>query len=387
MSKVRIAIIEPVGGHGGMNYYDFSLCNSLATYTDHITLYTCDETELSKTANFNFKRPFIKIYGNSNIVIRALRYIFGLIFSIIDAKKNRYQISHFHFFGISWLEAISVILAKIFRLRVVITAHDVESFSNSKGITLSRIVYGLSDKIIAHNLISKKSLIDLGINTTAIDIIHHGNYINSIRPALNKKDSRAKLGIPESDPCVLFFGQIKKVKDLSTLIQAIGIAKKSQTNIKLVIAGKIWKDDFSQYESIINQHDLNDSIILHIKYIPDNLVDLYFSACDIVALPYKRIYQSGVVLLSLSHKKPVIVSNIEGMTEIITDGVNGFVFETGNPNSLAEAIIKAINNQDLTEKIANAGHQTVLKHYSWESSAEKHYSTYEAILEQSRKKL
>jgi glycosyltransferase involved in cell wall biosynthesis len=102
----------------------------------------------------------------------------------------------------------------------------------------------------------------------------------------------------------------------------------------LLIAGKSWKNDFSYYKKIIDKYNLSQHIILHNNFIPHNDVKYYYSAADLVVLPYKKIYQSGVLMMTLSYQKPALVSDLDPLNEIIEDGKNGFVFKSEDHDSL-----------------------------------------------------
>ena len=118
-----------------------------------------------------------------------------------------------------------------------------------------------------------------------------------------KEESIRKLSLPSNRPIILFFGQIKKVKGIDVLIEALSKVIKNHPEAYCVIAGKVWKDDFSAYQNRIDELGINDNIRTDIKFIPDDYIKCYFNAADIVALPYRQIYQSGVVLLAAAYEK------------------------------------------------------------------------------------
>ena len=133
---------------------------------------------------------------------------------------------------------------------------------------------------------------------------------------------------------LLFFGMIKKVKGLDLLLTAFSRIIKRHSDIVLLIAGKSWKNDFSYYKKIIDKYNLSQHIIFTNNFIPHNDVKYYYSAADLVVLPYKKIYQSGVLMMTLSYQKPALVSDLDPLNEIIEDGINGFVFKSEDHDSL-----------------------------------------------------
>lgn len=377
---MKIAIIEPVGGHGGMNYYDFGLCYGLAQAGVEVTLYTCDETIVPQSLAFNVELYFQKIYGNAPKLLRAGRYLVGLLRSLSDARSFGATLVHFHFFHTSLLELLSVYLAKIYGFKVVVTAHDVDSFIGDSIQWMAQRAYHTSDLVIAHNQVSLKELIErLYIPQFNIRVIPHGNYINFTGIPETQQQSREELAVFGKGPFLLFFGQIKEVKGLDILLNALPNVIKKFPSIQLVIAGKVWKDNFSQYQALIEKHKLNNHVISHIRYIPDDLVGYYYSASDLVVLPYRKIYQSGALLMAMSFGRPVLVSNLEGMTEVIHDDVNGFVFRQGDSEHLAQRLNEVLSVPQKMSKIAEAGYATVSSRNSWIHIGEKTVQAYSEL--------
>lgn len=162
---------------------------------------------------------------------------------------------------------------------------------------------------------------------------------------LDKTAARRALGLPEDDNIVLFFGLIRAYKGLDILIEAFSELK-SQSSIKLLIAGEFYKD-IQPYLDQIENYGIKDRVLLHGKFIPNEEVKLYFSAADLVALPYKSATQSGVTQVSFQFEVPTLVTNVGGLGEIIPDKVAGYVVEPDG-KSIAEAISDYFANKRMT---------------------------------------
>ena len=378
---LRIAVIEPVGGHGGMDYYDFGLCGGLAEAGADVVLHTCDETNLPINAAFEVRHTYTGIYGKARSWRRGLRYARATLSSIWSAMRENRRICHFHLFHTGPLQTLNVVLAKIFRRRVVITAHDVESFVESLEVPLlSRWVYRQADRVIAHNRISRQELIDrIGLANEKIAVIPHGNYLHAIHPLPEQDEARRDLGVAVHAKVILFFGQIKDVKGLDLLLEAIPEVVEEHSDTILLIAGKPWKTDFSTYEAQMEKLAIREHCIAHIRYIDDEDVPLYYSAADVVALPYRRIYQSGVVLMAMSYGKAVLVSDLPGMTEIVTDGIDGYVFKRGDASDLAQKLCAALEDEGKRKLLSEQGFQRVRDDYDWQIIGEKTGELYATI--------
>lgn len=380
---MKVAIIEPVGGHGGMNYYDFSLAEGLVAAGAEIIVYTCDKTDVSQEFNFEIKRIFKRIWGSEHKSSRAFRFAHCLLKTLIDARRENVELIHYHFFHYTPMESFCVWLAHLFRFPIVITVHDLESFAGHHSNLAAQRILVRADKIIAHNIASQRELIKkTNLPTENISIIPHGNYLDTIPKTPFKKEARNILQLAPDDHVLLFFGQIKEVKGLDLLLQALPKVITEIPNLKLVIAGKVWKDDFSKYENLVQKNNLQENICFHIGYIPDIEVATYYRAADLVVLPYRRIYQSGVLLMAMSYDVPVVVSDLDGMIEIIQHRQNGFVFQNGNPTSLSEQIIHALSNHDQLNQISQKAHETVAQKHSWEMIGQMTFKLYQAIIKQ-----
>lgn len=383
---MQVAIIEPVGGHGGMNYYDFSLAQNLSSSGVEVSVYTCEETTIPQDITYEVILSFQQIWGRKNKFLRAINFFRSLVRTFINTKKKSIRIVHYHFFHYTFLELLCVVTAKISGMKIVVTSHDIESFTNGGVIkNINSLIFFFTDHIIVHNNNSKKELLRRDtIQPDKISIIPHGNYLEYIKDMRMSSATKTKedLNIQNRTPVILFFGQVKQVKGLDILIKATAKVKEKYPEILLIIAGKVWKDNFRNYSQLIDQLELKENVIADIKYIDDADVYKYYSAADIVALPYRKIYQSGVLLMAMSYGIPAIVSNLEGMTEIITHLKNGFVFKNENVDDLAAKLIDAFSDRERLQQIGECGLKTVTEEYDWKQIGKKTAQVYHAVIEE-----
>ena len=158
---------------------------------------------------------------------------------------------------------------------------------------------------------------------------------------LNKMDARKALKLPTDKQLVLFFGLIRNYKGLDMLLDAMNELK-SHPNIVLVIAGEFYEDK-QPYLDLIEKYQIQNQVILHGKFIANEDVKLYFSAADLVALPYRSATQSGVTQVSFHFEVPTLVTNVGGLGEIIPDKVAGYVVAP-NGKEIAEGIKDYFDN-------------------------------------------
>ena len=193
-------------------------------------------------------------------------------------------------------------------------------------------------------------------------------------------EARRTLGIEASAKVVLFFGQIKDVKGLDLLIQSLPIIAQEVPSVLLLIAGRPWKTEIARYDALIDELNVRAKCRLHIGFVPDDEVSTYYAAADVVALPYRRIYQSGVLLMAMTFGRPVVVSDLPGMTEIVADGVTGYVFLQGSKDDLAKALIRALKDEIDCRGVAMRASEYIRKHHNWNQIGAQTAQLYRRLL-------
>lgn len=187
---------------------------------------------------------------------------------------------------------------------------------------------------------SEKVMKDLRLFTqkSAKQVLHP--LYDNFGQAVEKSEARKYLGINESDKIILFFGFIRKYKGLDLLLEAMKLLKDEPglSNLKLLIAGEFYEDK-KPYEDLIGQLEISDRLILKTDFITDSEVKYYLSATDFVIQPYKHATQSGVTPLAYHFEKPMVVTNVGGLPDLVPTGKVGLVAEP-NAASIAEQIKK-----------------------------------------------
>lgn len=180
--------------------------------------------------------------------------------------------------------------------------------------------------------------------------------------AVSKSEALKKLGLDASFNYLLFFGIIRKYKGLDTLLDAMAIEEIKAQKIKVIVAGEFYEDD-APYFNLIKKHQLEDSVVMVNKFIPDVDVVNYFCAADMIVQPYKHATQSGVTQIAYHFNKPMLVTNVGGLAEMIPNQKVGYVTES-NPKSVAESIIDFYTNTREEEFIA--GVKDEKQKYTWD---------------------
>ena len=165
---------------------------------------------------------------------------------------------------------------------------------------------------------------------------------------LSKSDARKKLGIAENKKVLLFFGYIRAYKGLMNLIEAMPYLLKEDENYFLLIVGEFYESKEKYFERI-KELNIDKNVLVIDEFVPNEEVGLYYSAADLVVLPYNSATQSGILNIAYGFKKPVVVTNVGGLPELVEDGKTGFIVEPHNPLALAEGIKKYFSASNIDE--------------------------------------
>jgi len=365
----KIAIIDSVAARGGSHhFYLFGQSLGLINEGLEVRLFTNDLTENPNIEGLRLKHYYKGIFGRKSNITAGILYIIGSVRSIIGARYFGATICHYHLFHVNMFVVFDLISSKIMGLKVVYTVHDVVSNLDKTKSSSKLIDFVLrnADKLITHNEFSKNQMLDLfkGIDKD-VAVIPHGNYLPFIKSEKVENDSREYLHLPKNKKILLFFGMIKRIKGLEILLNSLVKVKEIFPDIVLLIAGKSWEDDFNIYQEIIDREGLNENCIIHNKYIPSEDVAHYFCSCDLSVLPYKRISQSGVLMMAMSYNSAVLTSDLLPFTEIIVDNETGFLFESENVKSLSDKIISILKDDSSVSKVREKGMNLIKTEYNW----------------------
>lgn len=364
----KISIIDPVGGHGGMDYYDYGLAYGLGKNSLTVDYYTCSNTNLLSFENVQTKDVFDHVWDKKGI-FKLITFLNGYLKAFKDARLNKANVFHFQFFSLGSLNLIVLSLAFWFKQKKIVTLHDIESFHKVNSKLVSKLCLKLIDGIIVHNQFSKSEFENTFSFKGQLTIIPHGNYLPFVKPqALSAEPSKVN---------ILFFGQIKEVKGVDILLDAMAEVVAKSNKFHLTIAGRPWKTEAVDYENKIKELGLSNDVSTHFRYIKDEEVREFYKDASIVVMPYKKIYQSGVLLLSLSYGRTVIVSDLLPFTDVITDRDNGFVFESNNPSSLANCILNL--NDNLISEVTKKSQHLISEKYDWKTIGKETSNFYHAL--------
>ncbi|MBN1472371.1 MAG: glycosyltransferase [Syntrophaceae bacterium] len=269
-----------------------------------------------------------------------------------------------------------------FKLRkkpVLFTVHNVLSHEKSAiYVALSRLLFTLGDRFIVHSALNKQQLLELyKIPPDRVSVVPHGSLDFHVRPGIDRDSLRKERGLSSQSKVVLLFGAIRPYKGIDTAIRAFSKAAKQIPDARLLIAGRLW-EDWAPYEKIIRDLQIADRVITHLDYIPSGNVHAFFEVADLCVFPYHHFdSQSGAGAVALSFRKPMIVSDVGGLPELVND--RQFVVPAADAEALAQAMIRCLGDPAVLASMASDA-EKVAGRFAWPGIAEKTKAIYEQLV-------
>lgn len=380
--KIKVTMVGALPPLKWNSLYSLELSRSLARYVDldfisfkklyPAFLYRGDAVEDKGTSisekNERFKIERIMTYYNP----------FSWIRTGLAAKGDIVHIQ----WGISILSPVFftiLLISKLRRKKIIATVHNVLPHEHSiADKILSVLVFYFVDVFIVHSIRNIEEMNRIfGVPKEKIIRIPHG-ILGSFKDGMvTQEDAREKLNVPLDCKVILFFGNIREYKGLDVMLEAFSYVIDEVNNVLLVMAGFPWVK-WEKYEELIEKNNLSKNIKLFLEFIPSDEVKYFYYASDLVILPYKEFMaQSGAGAVALAFEKPLIVTDVGGLPELVKD--KNFVVEPNNPRALAEKILLALGDDELLKKLSEDS-RDLAEEYSWDKIAEKTVEVYRCVL-------
>jgi D-inositol-3-phosphate glycosyltransferase len=345
----QIAVALLTGGSD--RPYVFGLTMSLTSKGAVLDLIGSDELD-SPEFNRKLGVNFLNLRGSQRPdasfvrkMLRLSKYYANLIRYAVTARPKIFHIlwnNKFEYFD----RTLLMLYYRLLKKRIVLTAHNVNAGRRDSEDTYLnrltlRIQYRLADNIFVHTEKMKSELIkEFGIKGSRVSVIPFGINNSVPNTRLTTGDARQRLGIRDGEKAILFFGRITPYKGLEYLIDAFQRLPVVPEDYRLIIAGR--PDNCERYwekiREAIHEDVQKGRVLLRAGFIPDDETEVYFKAADVLVLPYRDIYQSGVMFLGHSFGLPVLAADVGSLKDEIVEDKTGFVFAPEDPVDLVKAI-------------------------------------------------
>lgn len=385
LTGIKVAIIDP---SGFTLPYDHCLATALAERGCQVLLATTSVPSRVGPQPKIYER-WDRFYSISNKLprgrlrtyLKGCEHPFGMVKLYRYLRYWRPNVIHFQ-----WVPFPAVDLLFLQRFRkiapLVLTVHDTEPFHGAPSSRFqllgSKSVFKYFDQYIVHTRYSKDELIgQMMLPAERVTVVPHGvfDYYREMIGDLNRSEQVYCIKNKDKKK-VLLFGALKPYKGVDVLLEAFALLPETVAkNTVLQIVGYPMMP-IESLKSLAQNLGIEKKVFWDLRFVEDIEVAAYFASTDVVVLPYRRIDQSGVLMVALAFRKPIVASRVGGFSEIISNGVHGFLVEPGDAASLAQALARILNDDTLRTQMAGAVERLACEELSWESIASKTLEVY-----------
>ncbi|CDD46540.1 putative uncharacterized protein [Firmicutes bacterium CAG:534] len=344
---MKIAMIGPVHPYkGGIAHYTDLLCRALREDGNEVQLYTFK----FQYPKLLYKKPQkdMKSSGfgtnDADFCIHTLNP-FNWIKVAGRIKKQKPELIILQWWHPYFAPCFWSICKLLRREKILFVCHNVfphERFPLDR--LLTKWTLGCGRYFITQSKMDARDLLSVK-HDAVYRVTPHPTYGMFCRQGMSMQKAREQLQIDQGQRVLLFFGFVRKYKGLQYLLEAMKLLKERDFKVQLWVVGDFGEDK-EEYVEQIRAFEIGDQVQMVEGYVPDDEVEKYFAASDLVVLPYLSATQSGIVQIAFGFEKPVLVTEVGGLPDVVTNGKTGYVVEPRSAEMIAEAIMDYyINNR------------------------------------------
>jgi glycosyltransferase involved in cell wall biosynthesis len=368
--RLRICLVGPAYPYrGGISHYNTTLAKELSKRHEvHIVNYSRlypeflfpGKTQLDESESA-FSYPSRRIIDSVN----PFTWVYAG-FYLAHLKPDVTIFQWWHPYFAPALSKIGLILKFLRRGKNIFICHNVVPHERSPvDRMLSHIAFTAAHAFLVQSTEDRENL--LRMKRRALVGYHPLPIFDFFRKGgLARGEARRRVGSEEDRPLLLFFGYIRAYKGLRHLIEAMKLIVED-LDARLLVVGEFYEERESYY-SLVSELGLGDRIRFVDRYVDNDEVEAFFIASDLVVLPYITATQSGIVQIAFSFDRPVVVTDVGGLPEVVSEGKTGFVVPAGNPPAIADAVVRFFR-EGWAERMAPCFPEEK-ERFSWGSLAE-----------------
>jgi glycosyltransferase involved in cell wall biosynthesis len=408
----RVAVVEFLG-RGGMIHYAYQLCRGLAGAGAEVELITDRDYELEGLPHdFKVRRLFRLwnprpeggvAWSNSpaararRLARRALRAAayyrewWRLVRLVRRERPDVVQFGEIRFAT----DLLPLLALRATGVRLSDVCHNVAPFdvsAASEKITkesgfyraVFRRVYSCFDAVFVHSEVNRREFVRLyGGAPGRVHVIPHGNEGMFVGGEVDGGEGGTlarELGLKGGAPTALFFGTLTKYKGVEYLIDAFAVVRRRLPDAQLVVAGFPNPDvDVGALRERAGRLGLTDAVKFYLRYVPVEEVAGLFAASDVVVFPYLMIYQSGALQVAYSFAKPVVATDVGGLSEAVVHGETGLLVPPRDAEALGEAVAALLSDPVRARAMGGRGRELSETEYSWDGIAREVKAVYASL--------
>lgn len=340
--------------NGGIQRISQNICAVLQEFADNRGQ-VCNIFSLNDPKGFHELEVAGRRYKVRGFGKNKLRFVLTIF--AVSFKSRLFYIAHPNF----------ALLGLLFKLlnphaRYIVAAYGVDVWNPLP--LLCRLGLRYAHALTAISNFTAQKMVEIqGVEPNQIEVIpciidDSLLKANGNKSQLNSKhhDQRILLTVGRLVAC-------ERLKGIDEVILALPKVTKLISNTVYVVVGE--GDDRGRLEELVKKNNLSSHVVFTGTVSDEKLVELY-QGCDVFLMPSRQEGFGIVFLEAMAFKKPVIGGNHGGTPEVIVDNETGFLVEHGDVNTLADHIIRLLSDQELSERMGNAGCLRVKNHYTFE---------------------
>jgi glycosyltransferase involved in cell wall biosynthesis len=368
--KLRICLVGPTYPYrGGISHYNTCLAGELETRHD---IHAVNYSRLYPEFLFPGKTQLDE--SDTALTMESVRLIDSINpftwiragIHIARTKPDAVIVQWWHPYFAPALFTICAILRLMGAGKIIFICHNVVPHERSPiDRILSKAAFSVAHGFIVQSKEDRANLSKIRPGAR-VEINPHPIYDFFARGGMSKQEARGAVGAAEG-PLLLFFGYIRPYKGLKYLIEAMP-AIIERFECSLLVVGEFYEDS-EPYHDLVEKMGLAGKVTFVDRYVGNEEVESFFLASDLVVLPYISATQSGIVQISIAFDRPVVVTDVGGLPEVVSVGKTGFIVPSKDPGALAGAVIKFFE-EGWSEKMA-PHFEAERERFSWATMAEK----------------
>lgn len=361
----KIVLIGPVYPYkGGIAHYTSLMCQALRErYEVYMMSYKLQYPK------FLFKKEQ-KDYGNDRFAVKDTDFAINtanpfnwisVARKISKMKPDAVIIQWWHPYFSPCYFTLCRLLGKT---KILFVCHNVfphERFPLDRFLT--KMVLRSGNAFIVQSSQDEADLLGINKNVKYTKTVHPTYNAFKIKD-MSLEEGRSILGIAPDEKVLLFFGFVREYKGLRHLLKAMPKVTEKLSDVRLMVVGD-FDGNKDEYLKMIDELGVTSAIDIHDGYIPDEEIEKYFAASDVVVLPYESATQSGIVQIAYGFEKPVIATAVGGLPDVVIDGKTGFLSQTFEAEEIADCIVRFFM-ENRQQEFARGIREESYK-YSWEN--------------------
>ena len=376
---MRVAMLDPSGFSPS---YTHRLCGGLAANGHEVTLFTTrsspiDDPDRSYRREDHFYR-YTGTLGETRpamrLAVKGLEHVWDIGRLVRTLQSWNPDVIHFQWFPLP--VADQVILRRLHRIAPVVhTVHDSDPYRGAASAWLQYLaakhIRKQVTRLVVHTAYTRNRLIRDGIDPSTVAIIPHG---------LLHLDGDVEEPRPEpTQSRILFFGTLKPYKGLETLIRAFSMLPSAyRRDATLHVVGRAMMD-LAPLRSLARREGVQQRIEWQLGYLPEQSLGSILDRTTVLALPYRHIDQSGVLITAVGAGIPVVATDVGGIPETITDGTHGYLVPPNDPPAFADALTRILEDSHRRARMAEAMRDLVREWPSWTAIGAETANFYETL--------